>query len=176
MRTVRPFLFVALVATAGAIACAGGPREKPIKTTPINKEAGSTEAARKFLEGRWALLSFDVFPPGAAPISVKGTGVLTYDDFGNLRAELRVDQPTADGLARVGIDTDQGVFSSDGRTIIDIPGKKLTYVIEGQPPAASGPLALSRPRYWEVDGDVLTITTRGDNGQPLSVAKWKKQP
>jgi hypothetical protein len=121
-------------------------------------------------------MSFDVYPPGASPISVKGSGVLTYDDFGNLKVDVRVDQATADGLARVGIETNQGVISSDGRTIIDMPGKKLTYVIEGQPAVATGPLAMSRPRYWEVEGDVLTLTTRGDNGQPLSVAKWKKQP
>jgi hypothetical protein len=34
---------------------------------------------------------------------------------------------------------------------------------------------MSRPRYWERDGNTLTLTTKDDKGQPLSVGKWQKQ-
>ena len=63
-----------------------------------------------------------------------------------------------------------------GRTAIDMQARTLTYFIAGQAPlgAPSGPLALNRPRYWQVAGNILTLTTRGDDGQPLSVARWQK--
>jgi hypothetical protein len=37
-----------------------------------------------------------------------------------------------------------------------------------------GPLSANKPRHWEVNGDVLTLTTRDDSGAPSSVSRWKK--
>jgi len=47
---------------------------------------------------------------------------------------------------------------------------------QAQPPAGapSGPLALNRKRHWVVEGNVLTLTTKADDGKALSVAKWQK--
>ena len=106
---------------------------------------------------------------------MKGTGVLTYDDFGNMRMEIRTDQATSDGLRSAGIDIREGVVSTDGRTAVDLQNRTLTYILEGQPPAATGPLAMNRPRHWEVEGNLLTLTTRGDDGKPVSVGRWRKQ-
>jgi hypothetical protein len=33
---------------------------------------------------------------------------------------------------------------------------------------------VSRPRHWQVDGNVLTLTTKDDAGKPVSVSKWRK--
>ena len=54
--------------------------------------------------------------------------------------------------------------------------RTLTYVVQGQPPAGapSGPLALNRKRHWVVEGNLLTLTTKADDGKALSVAKWQK--
>jgi hypothetical protein len=108
-------------------------------------------------------------------LTVKGTGVLTYDDFGNMRMEIRTDQATSDGLRSAGIDIRDGVVSTDGRTAVDLQNRTLTYILEGPPPAATGPLSMNRPRHWEVAGNLLTLTTRGDDGKPLSVGRWRKQ-
>ena len=164
------------LAASGVAGCAGGPRSKPIPTTEIDKGTGTLQGARKFLEGRWALTSFEVFPPNAEKIAVPGSGVMTYDDFGNLRMEIRTDEQTAVRLEGVGIFMERGVISSDGRTTIDIVNKTLTYVLEGQPPAGApvGPLATSRPRYWDVTTDTLTLSTKDDSGRTLSIAKWKR--
>jgi hypothetical protein len=164
------------VAVSGIAGCAGGPRSKPIPTTEIDKGTGTLQGARKFLEGRWALTSFEVFPPNTEKIAVPGSGVMTYDDYGNLKMEIRTDEQTAVRLEGVGIFMDRGVISSDGRTTIDIVNKTLTYVLEGQPPAGApvGPLATSRPRYWEVTTDTLTLSTKDDSGRTLSIAKWKR--
>jgi hypothetical protein len=159
MRYARalPSVLLAL-ALAGGSACTYKPRTEPPNTGP-----GSVTQARQYLEGRWALVSFTVWPQADAPIQVKGTGTLVYDDFGNLTMELNVD--------------DKGRISTKGRTIVDMQGRSLTYVMEGQPAVGgpAGPLAMSRPRYWQVDGNVLTLTTKDDKGQPLSVGKWQKQ-
>ena len=166
-------VFVLITATA---ACAAAPRERPIGLGPVDTGAGSLTAARKYLEGRWSLTSFDVYPPGGAPIRLNGSGTLVYDAYSNLQMEIRTDQPTADLLRRAGIATENGTISTSGRVVVDMPARTLTYVLEGQPAATSpaGPLAASRPRHWQVDGDVLTLTTKDESGKPLSVGQWKK--
>jgi hypothetical protein len=148
---------------------------------PVEKGPGTLAAARKYLEGRWGLLSFEVMPPDKPPITVKGQGTLTYDGFGNLNVEIRVDPETADRLAAVGIPSEKGRLSTSGRTVVDMQARTLTYVLEGAPKfgspaygAPSGPLALNKPRHWQVEGDVLTLTTNGTDGKPVSVAKWRK--
>ena len=155
-------------------ACAGAPINKPIKVGTVDTGSGSVTEARKFLEGRWTLESFEVHPPGKPVVNLKGMGTLTYDDFGNLRMEIRADQAASDQLRAAGIDIRDGVISSDGRTAVDMPNRTLTYVIQGQPAAGTGPLAMNRPRHWQVDGDVLTLTTRDDAGNVASVGRWRK--
>jgi hypothetical protein len=154
--------------------CAAAPLNKPIKVGEANTGAGTVNAARQYLEGRWSLESFEVYPPGKPQVTLHGEGTLTYDDFGNLKMEIRADQAAADLLRSAGIDIPgNGVISSEGRTAVDMQNKTLTYVIQGQP-VGTGPLALNRPRHWEVDGNVLTLTTKDDAGKPLSVGRWKK--
>ena len=120
-----------------------------------------------------------MFPPGKPPITLKGSGTLTYDDFGNMRMEIRADQQSADLLRAAGIEIRDGVISSDGRTMVDMQNRTLTYVMSGQPVGARrrpGPLSPSRPRHWEVKGDLLYLSTRDEAGKILSTGRWKKIP
>ena len=173
-----PQVLMVVILTGCLTACAGGPRTRPVSAGPVDTGAGTLTAARKFLEGRWSLESFEVFPPGGQPIRLSGMGTLVYDEFSNLRMEIRTDEKTAEQLTRAGIQIRGGVLSSEGRTAVDLQNRTLTYILQGQPPvgAASGPLAVNRPRHWEVTGDVLTLTTKGDKGEALSVGRWKKEP
>jgi hypothetical protein len=167
----RLILTVVLITSA---ACAGAPRQRPVEMGPVEQGAGSLTAARKFLEGRWALESFAVYQAGK-PMALKGSGSLTYDDFGNLRMEIRADPEAAAMLKAAGVEIRDGVIASDGRTVVDMQHKTLTYVIPSQSPAAgTGPLAVNRPRHWEVEGDVLTLTTKDNAGNPASVGRWRK--
>jgi hypothetical protein len=171
-------VFARLILTVGLIpaaACTGSPSQRPVKLGPVAEGAGSLTAARKFLEGRWALESFEIYPPGKPPMTLKGSGTLTYDDFGNLRMEIRADQAASDALRAAGIDIRDGMIATDGRTAIDMPNKTLTYVIQSQSAAAgTGPLATNRPRHWQVEGDLLTLTTKDDAGKPASMSRWRK--
>jgi len=168
VRVVGVALAVALVAPAGVVSAQKG--GKP------DTGAGTTTAARKYLEGRWGLVSFDVFPPGKAPIALGGQGSLTYDGFGNMAFEVRIPPDAVEPLRLAGIPSNNGVVSLAGRTVIDMQARTLTYVVQGQPPAGapSGPLALNRKRHWVVEGNLLTLTTKADDGKALSVAKWQK--
>lgn len=161
------------VALLGA-GCHAQPSQRPMKAGPVDTGAGSLTAARKYLEGRWSLESYEIYPPGKPPIQLKGTGTLTYDEFGNLKIDVRADEASTDLLRDAGIDLKEGVLTSDGRTVVDMQNRTLTYVVPGQ--ASRGPLALNRPRHWVVQSDLLTLTTQDDSGKPLSVAKWRKNP
>jgi hypothetical protein len=166
-----------LVVAIGVSACAPSPRQRPILMSEVPGGTGSLVEARKYLEGRWTLQSYEVFPPDQAPIRLNGTGTLTYDQFGNLEIEVRADKDSVPFLSRAGIETTNGVLATKGRTAVDMQAHTLTYMLEGQPPlgAPSGPLALNRPRYWQVDGNVLTLTTKDDQGKPTSVGRWMKE-
>ena len=172
MRTVSGLALVAVL-LAGNIACSAAPRQRPVKAGPVDEGAGTLAAARKFLEGRWTLESFDVYPPGKQPITLKGSGTLVYDDFGNLKMDIRADEASSDLLRAAGIDIRDGTISTDGRTTVDMQNRTLTYVLAGQT-ASRGPLSTSRPRHWDVQGDLLTLTTKDDAVKPLSVGRWRR--
>jgi hypothetical protein len=169
-------LMLALLLVGAAAACAKAPRQKPVPGGPVDEGAGTLTAARKYLEGRWSLESFEVFPPGGAPVTLKGSGTLTYDEFGNLRMEIRADEKSSDVLRAAGIDIRDGVISTDGRTVVDMQNRTITYVAAGQNPIAGprGPLSAARPRHWEVTKDTLVLTTKDDAGKPMSVGRWRR--
>ena len=157
-----------------SLSAACGPKVAVKKGGPVDTGPGSVVAARKYLEGRWTLESFEVYPPGKPAVAVKGQGTLSYDDFSNLSMELRTDVETSDKLRAAGIEIQDGKVSTTGRTAVDMQNRTLTYVLEGQPAGGTGPLATSRPRYWQVDGNVLTLTTKDEAGKAVSVSRWRK--
>jgi hypothetical protein len=173
--TVR--ILATLILGGSLAACAGAPRTRPIRGGPVDTGSGTLTAARAYLEGRWVLESFEVMPPGGQPIRLVGTGTLVYDNFGNLTIDIQADAASADILRQAGIELQGGHIVSTGRTVVDMSNRTLTYVIEGQPPvgAPSGPLAMNRPRHWQVEGTLLTLTTQDEQGTPLSVGRWRKQ-
>jgi hypothetical protein len=164
---------LALLVSA-ATACTPALRQPRPAGSPIDTGAGTVAAARKFLQGRWGLESFEIHPPGAAPIALKGSGTLLYDEFGNLKMDIRADRTSSELLQLVGVDIRDGVISTDGRAVIDMQNRTLTYIIKQQPPLVRGPLSIDRPRHWEISGDILTLTTTDEAGRTLSVARWRR--
>ena len=167
-------VLLVVLGIGGPMGCGPAAGERPIQGGPVDTGAGTLSSARKFLQGTWALESFQVYPTGKPPVTLTGSGRLVYDDFGNLRMEIRADEQSADVLRAAGIDIRDGMISTDGRTAIDLQNRTLTYVLEGQAPLIRGPLSMERPRHWVVEGDTLTLTTKDDAGQPLSVGRWKR--
>ena len=173
------FACVLLAAGVGlAPACASQPSQRPVKGGAVDTGPGTLAAARRYLEGTWTLESFEVYPANGAPIVLKGTGRLTYDGYGNMRVEVQTDPGTGGLLSKAGIENVNGRLSSDGRTVVDVQARTLAYVVEGQPTGKTqvlGPLALQRLRHWQVEGNLLTLTTKDDADKPLSISKWRKQ-
>lgn len=172
MRYARTLLALSLALVVGtAAACTYKPR-----TVPPNTGQGTVNQARKYLEGKWSLVSFTVYPATGAPIEMKGTGSLVYDDYNNMTMNLEADDASAALLASIGIPMVKNRFSTAGKTLVDMQNRTLRYVLEGQHVSVTtGPMAIERLRHWQVDGNTLTLTTKDDNGKPLSVGKWQKQ-
>jgi len=147
-----------------------------VKAGPVDESAGTLTAARKYLEGRWTLESFEVFPPGKPSIKLTGSGTLNYDEFGNMKMDIRADEKASDLLRAAGVEIRDGVISTDGRTVVDMPNRTLTYVVNNKMTTPAGPLAMNVPRHWQVEGDRLTLTTEDKAGKPLSVGQWKRMP
>lgn len=168
--------FAVILLVVCLAACVAPAGQNPIKGGPVDSGKGTLTAARTFLEGRWLLESFEVFPASGPPVSLRGDGTLTYDQFGNLRMEIRADEKSADLLRAAGIEIVDNSISTDGRAVIDLQNRTIAYIAEGEGFATSlsGPLALNRPRYWEVNADTLTLTTKDDSGKPLSIGRWRK--
>jgi hypothetical protein len=169
---------VIVLMAALAAGCTAAPRVRPVKMGPADS---TLEGAREFLKGRWTLVSYQVFPPGKPPVELgsAGSGTLTYDEFSNLDMQIRVtDQKVSDALGAAGVPLKDNAISTTGRTALDLQNHKLTYILEGQPQLVSsaqmGPLAMNRPRYWQIEGDVLILTTKDEAGKPLSISRWKK--
>jgi hypothetical protein len=176
----RTSLAIVLLAAGVGLspACAAKPVQKPLEGGAVDTGPGTLAAARRYLEGTWALESFEIYPVGAPPIVLKGTGRLTYDGYGNMRVEVQTDPGTGGLLRKAGVENVDGRISSDGRTVVDMQARTLAYVVEGQPTGKTevlGPLALRKLRHWEVDGSLLTLTTKDDAGKPVSISKWRKQ-
>ena len=174
MKRTHILAMVSLAATIALPACQAAPRARPVEMGPVGKGPGTLAAARKYLEGHWQLESLVFYPPGKPSATLRGTGTLTYDEFSNLSMVLRPDPADAEALRSAGFDVpESGTITTQGRTAVDVQNHTLTYVVEGRDPGL-GPLALNRTRYWQVDGNILTLTTKDADGKPLTVGRWKK--
>ena len=155
--------------------CGAAAGQRPVAGGPVDTGPMTLAAARRYLEGRWALETFTLHQAGKAPIVLTGSGVLVYDNMSHLRMEIRADEASGDALRAAGIDIRDGLISTNGFTAVDLQNRTLTYRVEGQNPLVRGPLGLDRPRHWEVTADTLILTTKDADGRPLSVGRWKRQ-
>lgn len=173
---LHPSAFVLLLAVL-TVSCAGTASQRTLPIGAANTGAGSLTSKRDYLEGTWTLVSFDVLPPDQPPITLKGQGQLVYDAFANLVMEIRADTDTLPLLEKAGLQATDGAISVRGRTVVDMQAQTLTYVpdADSSPGPTTGPLAISRPRHWEVTGDLLTLTTNDDAGRPLAVSRWRRR-
>ncbi len=167
---------IGIVLSAAVVGCASAPTNRPLKVGAVNSGPGTLTEARQYLEGHWTLVSFDIFPPGEPPIHAAATGTMVYDDFANMDIVMQFNPESATLAERIGMPIKDGVLKTSGRTVIDIGSRSLSYVLEGQQGVrvATHPLDTNRPRYWEVSGDTLTLRTKSDAGDVLSVSVWRK--
>lgn len=174
--TPRAFGVALLMVALAAAACAPAAWQRPMKLGTVDTGPGSLSEARTYLEGRWMLLSWRLFRVSQPALELGGSGTLLYDGFGNMHIEIRVDEATGLLLEQEGIPATRGVISVAGRTVVDRDSRTITFVLDGQPVIApeDGPLSSRHPRHWDVNGNVLTLTTRNDHGEALLESRWQK--
>ena len=152
-------------------ACAGGPRQRPIPIGPVETGEGSLAAARKELQGSWALTSLDVIDASGGRNPVKANGALSFDAFSNLVISARIDDPRLEKTLPLDF---------TGRIVIN-PDKRLFYPadVEGAPdhkvdPKALGPVSSDKIRQYTVTGDTLVVTYLDAGGKPTAVTTWRR--
>ena len=110
---------------------------------------------------------------------LKGSGVLNYDDFGNLRMEIRADEASSDLLRAAGITIRDGVISTDGRTVIDLQNRTLTYFLEGQPSSLTTGGGPARPESAAALGGHRRHAHADDprrQRRAVAISRWKRSP
>jgi hypothetical protein len=159
----------AVVVVVAAYGCHAAPRGRAVELGPVDTGAGSVEATRRHLRGTWELVTLDVYPADARPVTVQATGRLVYDEFGNLSMR---------GTVAGGPAIDASVLNLTGRVVIDPDTHSLRFESITARTADEKRLDpqfdTRHVRYYEFVGDLLKMTTRGADGSVLAVATWRR--
>ncbi len=168
MKRIHVFVIVAAFALP-VLGCKADPRVRPVKMGPVDTGASSIEAVRRQLKGTWELTSLDLFSPSGEKTSANASGRLQYDEYGNLSM-----QGTITGAANV----DPSVLNLTGRVAID-PQAKTLHITKVDAASADAKrvdprLDAANVRYYDINGDVLTMTAKNASGATTATATWKK--
>jgi len=159
---------------AGALAFAGGgcraaPLDRPVRTSAVDTGLGSVEATRRALEGAWTLTSLEAVDPSGAKRSVKASGQLQYDAFGNLTIKGQIDDPALQGSV---------VIDYTGRIVLDV-ARHLYYAqgLASDQPVNFDELAAVAPdkvRRYELTADSLVVTYLDASSKPTAISQWRR--
>jgi hypothetical protein len=171
-------LAASILAIATMAACTPGPISPPRTGQTINKPvalgsdapSGSLEVVRQQLMGTWELVDLQNAPPkGGAPVPVKATGTLTYDQFGNLAIDARTTDPGAPVAAR-----EVPRVSFKGRAVIDTVNRELKLMDLTGNVNPDEVLAPERRRRYAFEGELLTLSSFDDKGTVTAIATWRR--
>ena len=170
MMKARVAMAVAVLAVLGGLGagCQSAPRARPVKMGDVETGAGSLESVRRQLEGKWALVRYEVVGPDGQVAPLVGTGVLTYDAFGNVDLVARATSASGESLP----------ITMQGRVVIDTAGQ-FFYLADvagdaaGQRPLP-GQIAADKRRYYTFDGDELRLEIRDAAGKTTARSAWRR--
>jgi hypothetical protein len=167
--------FVLLLLTAFALpfaaGCPAAPRARPVKMGPTDTGVGSVESERRRLKGTWELTSLQMLSQTGEMLTVPASGVLTYDDYGNLMMK---------GTLTGSVDIDPSTLNLSGRIAID-PDKHTLRILDVTAPNADAKrvdpsLDAKHVRHYEFVGDTeLKTTVVNAEGKTTASATWKRQ-
>jgi hypothetical protein len=172
----RPLAACALALTVAG--CAPGPLTPPRSGRPMNnpvpltseETTGSLETTRQQLMGTWELVELKNAPPkGGAPVPVKATGTLVYDQYGNLTIDARSSDPNAPVAAR-----EVPRVSFKGRAVIDVVNHELKLMDVTGNVNPDEVLAPERRRRYAFEADLLTLSSFDEKGVVTAVSTWRR--
>ena len=149
-------------------------RSRPVRAGDVDTGPNSLEAVRQRLQGSWDLVSATTYAASGEPTERRATGRLTYDQFGNLTVQARVEEEGAVGSPG----SELPFLNISGRAVIDTANQRLVFTNVG----ANAPLdnalpaevALDRVRYYEFVDDLLTLSVRNSDGSVSAILTWRK--
>ena len=154
------------MATVFLAACHPAPRHAPVKAGPVDTGPGTLEFVRRQLQGTWDLVKFETVSPQGQATEVKASGMLTYDEFGNLNMYGKAEGPT-------------GPLALDmtGRAVIDVTKKQLKILNATGNTQVSDiqEVSLDRVRAYSFDGPLLRLSTMDAAGKVSATSVWKKR-
>ncbi len=165
----KPIVAAAVVVAAGWLAaCAASPRTRPLNIGPVAGGPESVESVRRQLQGRWTLVSFQTISATGQATEVKASAELTYDEYGNLVIRGALTDASAGESA--------SVLRYSGRAVVDPPNHRLVLQALQGTGGTTLPDAVTadQVRYYEFDGEVLTLTVKDAGGRPTAVITWKR--
>jgi hypothetical protein len=171
---------LAAVCALTLVGCTPGPMNAPGKGVSSNKpiplgsdpSSGSVEAARRQLTGTWDLVSLESVPPaGGARVPVKASGMLVYDEYGNLTIDAHTTDPAAPVAAR-----EATLLTFKGRAVIDVPNSELKLMALTGNVDPNEVLAPERRRKYVFEGELLKLSAIDAAGNVTSIATWKRRP
>jgi hypothetical protein len=164
--TTGAWALLAVIVVGG---CAAKARETPLRTDRIEEGTGSLEAVRRKLEGTWDLQSFETYPSPGKTVTQKARAVLTYDAYGNMTIDGRLEQPDASSAAAQ-------FLSYKGRVVIDVATSQLRVVgAEGDAAKLPKEASTNLARQYAFQGDILTLSMVDARGQATARTTWKKR-
>jgi hypothetical protein len=175
---VKKYSACVVLAVAMMAGCAPGPMTPPRTGRPMNNPiplssesaGGSLELTRQQLMGVWELVDLKNAPPqGGAPVPVKATGTLTYDQYGNLTIDARTSDPGAPVAA-----LEVPRVSFKGRAVIDVANRELKLMDLTGNVNPDEVLAPERRRRYAFDADRLTLSSFDDRGTVTAVSTWRR--
>ena len=136
------------------------------------RQADSAEAVRQMFVGNYELMSYELFRPNGDVVPMDYVGRIMYDTHGNMsaigmpNALPDLDRASSDGRVRRG-------FAYFGRYEIDPEAGSVTHHLIGSPMAGR---SVGEPwvRYYELDGDTLTLSLKNDEGRVTGSLTWKR--
>jgi len=171
-------LALTAAAVMAAAACTPGPVTSPRGAAPrtsgggaLNPDApsGSVEATRRLLSGTWALVSLQYAPTGGKLASIKATGTLVYDEFGNLTIDARTTDPNAPVAAR-----EVNMMSFKGRAVVDPVKSELKMMAVTGNVNPDEVLSPEWRRRYEVTPSTLKLTSFNEKGDVTAVSTWHR--
>ena len=163
-------------------ACRPGPIAHPTSPAPLDSPValnssasgggGDVEMARRRLQGTWDLVALEwaTGANGSARVPVQASGMLVYDDYGNLTIDAHTEDPAAPMAAR-----ERTMLSFRGRAVID-PAKnelKLMDLVGNADPDEV--LSPDRRRRFELDADTLRLSSVDEAGRVTAIATWQRR-
>jgi hypothetical protein len=141
-----------------------------VKAGDVATGAGTLESVRRQLEGKWELTSLQIVDAAGKALPVAATGRMSYDAYGNL--DLDVEVTDAGALKAAG--TTNANFDLKGRAVIDAAKSSLR--IQDAVPSGGGaaPENIERVRFYEFQGDTLTLTAKDAAGKTTGITAWKR--